>query len=372
MSSMQTALVARRDPAPLSYRQLRTVGVGAAREMGWGLRGVRGEIEAWRRRALAIPDPWFRRDALCALADKRSLVDGAALFWILPACRQPRLLRLLVALQTLANFHDHASERVGRGGASGPGSSMRAFLEVVDVDRPLDSYRGENGGGDDGGYLRALAQTCRAGCATLPHYGRARGMLVQETRRAQSLDLEHEPDPRRRAQLLEQIAAREFGGAIEATWWELTAGTSSLLTVIVLLALVADEQCTEQDLRDAVDAYRWVASASGLLDSYTDQFDDARSGTHNYLAYYRTPEVAAQRLGAVIDRALRGVAALRNGDRHLVIVASMVASFLSSEGARNRSLRASTRALVASGGTLTRVLVPILRAWRIAYGQPAA
>jgi tetraprenyl-beta-curcumene synthase len=360
-----------RDPAPLSLDQLRTLATSAARELGWGLRGVSAELAGWRTRALAIRDPSIRHSALEALSDKRPLVDGAALFWILPERRQPQLLRLLVAFQTLANFHDHASERAGRGGGVGPGSSMLAFLDVVDIDRPLASYYGDGPGADDGGYLHALAQTCRAGCATLPNYRNARALLLQQAHRARSLDLEHDPDPRRRAEGLKRFAADEFSGRSDAMWWELTAGACSLLTAIVQLALAADEQTTGDDLRRAVDAYTWVASVSSLLDNYIDQFDDATSSAHNYLAYYPAREVAVDRIAVLVNRALSEVGALRNGERHLVIVASMTAMFLSSDSARSPSLRDSTRALVGSGGALTRLLVPILRAWRVAYRQPA-
>jgi tetraprenyl-beta-curcumene synthase len=359
------------DPAPLSVSQLRTLATSAARELGWGLRAVNAELAGWRRRALAIRDPSIRRHALEALSDKRPLIDGAALFWTLPNRRQPELLRLLVAFQTLANFHDHASERAGRRGGASPGSSMLAFLDIVDADRPLANYYGEGPAAKDGGYLHALAQACRAGCAMLPHYRTARGTLLQQAYRARSLDLEHDTDPRRRAEGLKRFGAREFGGTTDTAWWELTAGACSLLTAIVQLALAADEQTTGDDLRRAVDAYMWVASVSSLLDNYIDQFDDATTGAHNYLAYYPGPEVAVQRVGVLIDRALREVGALRNGERHLVIVASMTAMFLSSDSARSRSLRCSTRVLAGNGGALTRLLIPVLRAWRIAYHQPA-
>jgi tetraprenyl-beta-curcumene synthase len=371
MPTVQTTAMSAPDPAPLSLDQLRTLATSAARELGWGLRAVSAEFTGWRTRALAIPDPSIRHLALEALGDKRPLLDGAALFWILPDRRQPELLRLLVAFQTLANFHDHASERAGRGGGAGPGSSMLAFLDVVDVDRPLASY-GEGPKAADGGYLYRLAQTCRTGCATLPNYRKARELLLQQAHRARTLDLEHDPDPQRRAYRLKLLAGREFVGRTDAAWWELTAGASSLLTAIVLLGLAAEERTTEDDLSRAVDAYTWVASVSSLLDNYIDQFDDVACGDHNYFDYYPAPAAAVQRIGVLIDRALREVGALRNGERHLMIVASMTAMYLSSDSARSRRLRVSSRTLAAHGGALTRLLIPILRAWRIAYGQRGA
>jgi tetraprenyl-beta-curcumene synthase len=354
----------------LSARQLHAVGAGAARELGWGLRAVRSEVAEWRTRALAISDPALRSQALEALADKRPLLDGAAFFWILPDRRCPELLRLLVAFQALANYHDHASERAGQG-RPGPGSSMAAFLDVVDLDRPLTGY-GDESTADAGVYLRALAQTCRSGCHTLPNYRKARPLLLRHVHRARSLDLEHDPAPQRRTQRLRRFADHEFGARTDASWWELTAGAASLLTAIVLLALAADEQTTDDDLLHAAEAYSWVASTSAFLDNYVDQLDDAASGAHNYLNYYPATDEAVRRIATLIDRSLREAAALRHGSRHVVIVASMTALYLSSDSARSRPLQGSTRELAASGGTLTRLLIPILRGWRIAYRESSA
>jgi tetraprenyl-beta-curcumene synthase len=224
--------------------------------------------------------------------------------------------------------------------------------------------------GDDGGYLRALTLTCRAGCATLPHYRAARGLLVREARRSRAFEIEHDGDPQRRVQAMQQFAAREFSDTTDATWWELTGGASSLLTAMAVLALAADEQTTGEDLRRSAEAYTWVANAAALLDSYADQLDDARTGAHNWLDYYPAKNLAVQRTAVVIDRALRETSALRNGDRHLVIVTSMIALALSSDSARSPSLRASSHALEAASGSLTRLLIPVLRAWRIAHRQP--
>ena len=48
---------------------------------------------------------------------------------------------------------------------------------------------------EDGGYLRALVEACRRGCAALPSYGRVRPLVVREARRAQVLALNHDTEP---------------------------------------------------------------------------------------------------------------------------------------------------------------------------------
>jgi tetraprenyl-beta-curcumene synthase len=109
-----------------------------------------------------------------------------------------------------------------------------------------------------------------------------------------------------------------------------------------------------------------------MLDSYVDQFEDAASGNHSYISHYGDGDAAVRRLCEIVDRTAREACGLRNGHRHTVIVACMVAMYLSKDSAYTPELRASTRTLVAAGGSLTKVLLPVLRAWRIAYGLRSA
>jgi tetraprenyl-beta-curcumene synthase len=354
--------VAALDPAPLTVGQLRAIGRSAARELGWGLWAVRAELTVWRRRAEQIPDPILRSDALLAMREGRALVDGAALFWTLTHRRQPELLRLLVALQTLLNFLDIALERAARSSTGRPAIRIRIARDALDLDRAPAEI-----GLDDGGYLRALVGACRGGCATLVHYPSVQPILVRETCRARAFEIEHDNDALRRARRMKAFATREFGDRSDLSWWELTGGASSLLTAMVAVALAADEQTTVADLHAATDAYILVASAAALLDSYTDRADDVTTGAHNWFTYYPAPEDAARRTAELIEQALRAAGALRNGQRHVVIVSAMTALALSSDSVRDSIT--TTRTLASRAGTTTRALLPILRAWRIAYGQ---
>jgi tetraprenyl-beta-curcumene synthase len=356
--------------APLSLGNLRAVGAGAARELRWGLLGVRSEMRHWRALAAQIPDPVLRADALGSLADKRYYVDGAALFWILPSRRVDELLGLLVAFQTISNYLDYASERGADHRGASAGSLMLALVDAVDIDEPLHDYYADHPWTDDGGYLRALVLRCRRACITLPRYEEARPLLNREARRGYALELCHDPNPLRRDEGLQKFAAREFGAVADAAWFELACAPTSLLSVIVLLALAADEASTDDDLRAALDVYNpWVGALSLALDSYIDQADDAETGDWSAIAYHPNSQVAQQRIATLIDRALREAATLRHGQRHVVIIAAMIAMYLTSDSATSGPIAASTRRLRQTGGTLTAMLIPLLRCWRILYRQ---
>jgi tetraprenyl-beta-curcumene synthase len=340
--------------AALSLAQLTAVGSAAARELGWGLRLVGRELDGWRARAELIEDPILREHAVGSLTRKRTLVDGAAFYWILPQRRDAALLRLLVAFQVLADLLDELSERGGDGE-----DLMRTFVEAVVLDTPV---------GDHDEYTMALIEACRTGCAVLPGYPLIRELLPAQARQAGALGLHHIADPGARADALRRFAVDEFDATPEATWFEQTAGGASALTIIVLLAMAADPRTTERDIHAALAVYSpWVSALSMMLDSWVDQHDDRASGHVSFVGYYEDRNVAVERIASLINRSLRDLATLPGGERHMLITAAMTAMFLSRDSARSDELAAGTRAMVAAGGPLTRLLLPMLRAWRAGY-----
>ena len=106
-----------------------------------------------------------------------------------------------------------------------------------------------------------------------------------------------------------------------------------------------------------------------MLDSYVDQVEDAATGDHIYISHYPSAEQAKRHITLLIQRCLREAQTLRNAETHTLIAASMIALYLSKDSARSQALYATSKTLAVAGGSLTRVLVRILRLWRIAYGQ---
>jgi tetraprenyl-beta-curcumene synthase len=341
-----------------------------ARELTWGLPAVAREARAWRSAALGIPDAPIRRDALSALAGKRGHTDGAALFSILSRRRNQSLLRLLVAYEIAWDFLDSVNERGAAAGQVNGRQLHLALIEALDPGEPISDYYRHHPWRQDGGYLRALVDACRESSTLLPSYGRVRKAAVEEAARAQVLAINHELDPARRDAALRAWAARELPGDCEATWFELTGAASASLTIHALFALAADPACTAREIERVRRAYfPWISAATTMLDSYADQAQDAASGDHSYVAHYHSPELALRRVRQLVERCLREALALEDGERHALIATCMVAMYLTKDSARTLATRAGSRSLANAGGPLTRLLLPILRLWRIAYAQ---
>jgi cytochrome P450 len=286
---------------------------------------------------------------------------------VLPKSRDRRLLRLLVAYQTIWDFLDNVSERGADAGEVNGRQLHLALSEALDPDAPISDYYRHHPWKDDGGYLRALVETCRAGCTALPSYSRVRPHVLAGVALCAIQSVNHDPDPERRDAALRAWAERELPGEQTMKWFELTAAASAFMPHF-LLALAAEPSCEECDIAKALAAYfPWVSLAITMLDSYADQVDDATSGNHSYISHYGDGDAAVGRLCEIVDRTAREVCGLRNGHRHATLVACMVAMHLAKDGAYAADMWASTQTLAGAGGSLTRLLLPLIRIWSAAY-----
>jgi tetraprenyl-beta-curcumene synthase len=351
---------------PLSLRQVWTLVNAAARELFWGLRAVSRELGAWRCKALAIPDAPIREDALSSLARKRTHADGAALFWILPRRRNLCLLRLLVAYEVIFDFLDDLHEH--HASSANSRQLYLALIEALDPGGHISAYYSHHVWSDDCGYLRGLVEACREGCALLPGYARVRPIVRHETARALVLGINHAVDPVDRDAALRDWAQRECAGHSGASWFELSGAASASLTVHALLALAAESGCSESDIASVRAAYfPWVSATCTMLDSYVDQAEDLEIGNHSYVGHYPSSEIAVRRVGELVGRSTLETRRLRNGHRHAVIAACMIAMYLSRDSARAPTMSATTRSLAQAGGSLAVLLLPVLRLWRVLY-----
>ncbi|MGA9876317.1 MAG: DUF2600 family protein [Solirubrobacteraceae bacterium] len=352
----------------IAYWQVWALGLAIVRELVWGLQGVSREVDRWRARAAEIPDATVREDALDALEQKRPNTDGAALFWIITSKRSPVLLSLLVTYEIMADFLDSAIERGAHAGIINGRQLHLALVEAVDVKAPISDYYRYHPWRDDGGYLSRLVMACRRGCTELPSYERIRPLLMRAATLAQVQGLSHELDAALRDAVLEAWAALEGDPDNGLGWYETAGAASAWLTVLALLAVAAEPRRTVSHATDVYLAYfPWVSLSATLLDSYGDLIEDQLNNENSFVGRYTSLEGAVWRIEEVLRRASLEARLLHHGERHSVILAAMIAMYLSKDSARKPEMEATSRTLLRSGGPLAMLLGPILRAWRAAY-----
>jgi tetraprenyl-beta-curcumene synthase len=338
----------------------------AVRELTWVTPSVAKGVASWRRCAAAIPSAQLRADASANLRASRLNTEGAALFAILPRHRHPALVDVLIAYQTALDYLDTLSEHPGPEQWANGMRLHRALVEALDPGGAISDYYRYHPWHEDGGYLRALVEASRRGCAELPLYEGVQTLAIESARRMTVQSVNHEPQRDRRNVALRAWAAKEFPGRDELAWFEWTAASCSSLSTFVLLALAADPHLREDDVAEAEAVYfPWVCAASTLLDAFVDQPSDRADGNHSYVEHYDSPAEMTERLCEIVHRSTDGARRLRNGERHALIVAGMVSMYLSKASARSPELRPAAQRIARAAGSLPRVQLPIMRAMRV-------
>ena len=325
-----------------------------------------------QRRLLAhaesIPDPVLREDALIAHREKGSNSEGlAALAVLAPPPQRAAVARSLVAYQLMLDYLDGVSERPVPDPIANGLSLHHAFEVALDPEADHTDYYAFAPGGEDGGYLKALIETCRMPLPELPSYPAARAALLHQARLCrQSQALNHAlhfiPVEDRLTQWAEQTAAEaELEERLE--WWELVAAAAaSSLTVGGLLALAATPGATEEDACLIESAYfPWASGLNALLDSLVDLDEDPEGASH--LRRYESREIAGERVAMIASRAREGVSELPDGSLHEAILAAMGALYLAQPEAWRPDREPISRAVFEALGPLARpsLLVHLLR-----------
>jgi tetraprenyl-beta-curcumene synthase len=323
-------------------------------------------LARWRRRARRIPDPLLRRVALRALA-KRANIEGAAAFAAFaPRRGRADAVRAAAAFQCAYNLLDLLGEQPsadpvldGRrlhealAYAIAPGAARRDWYEHHPQRR-------------DGGYLDALLDECREAFARLPGGAVVAPWARQAAERIvafQSLNLSEAQGDHRE---LQRWAERATPAGSDLRWWETAAAAGSSLAVHALIAAAAEDRLAPAHARALADAYfPWIGCLHSLLDNLVDKREDEAAGHRSLLAYYE-PARAAARLDELTARAARAADGLPAPARHRVMLAAMIANYLSSDDARASELRPLTAAVAGRAGALLRPSLLVFRLRRLA------
>jgi tetraprenyl-beta-curcumene synthase len=326
---------------------------------------VRAQLRTWQTVAAGIPDPELRAQALETLSSERLSAAGAALFAATTRRIDPSLVRALVAFQVICDYLDTLAEQPAVDPIANGALLHRALPDALNRGPQHDDYYRLHRAREDGGYLVALVDACRESCAALPAFERVREAAVREARRNEVQGMNHAPASEREPALRRWATSQDRGEA-EVAWFELAAAGSSSLAVLALLAAAADDTMSVDRAEQIRLAYfPWIEALSTLLDSFVDQERDACTGEMSFVGHYASPEAAVERLGEVAARALAGARALPHGERHVIVVAGMIAMHLSDSRAAMPGLEPATRAVLRAADTAaTSVLLAMLRMWR--------
>jgi tetraprenyl-beta-curcumene synthase len=326
---------------------------------------VRREILRLRRCAKDIPDPVLRNLALDAQRRKWASLEGAAAFAAFTPRRQrAQVTRLLVDLQGVFDYADTLMEQPNDVPVANARQLHHAFVAALDPDLAHRDYYQYQARREDGGYLAGLTDTCRAAVGELPSYSVVAEVVSRHAHRVvfyqSNINLAVAADYRD----LAQWASRQVGGT-ELRWWEIGAACGSSLAIFAHVAAAAGPSLTTSEV-NAIDSlyWPWAEALHILLDSLIDRAEDRATGQPNLLDHYSSQEEMTDRLGLLASETVRRADAV--APHHRLILAGMVALYLSDEQAWTAFARPATERILEATGTFAKPALLVLRARRLA------
>jgi tetraprenyl-beta-curcumene synthase len=292
---------------------------------------VRRELGRWERRARRIPDPMLRAHALQKLRDEHLNAEAAATFATLGTWRaQVRAVRLMVAFEVMYDYLDAVSEAPTDDVLANGLQLHKALLVAIDArEAGSINFYSEHRQHDDGGYLLALAMTCRSLFAGLPSSTTVRPVLAAAARRCGEAQSRTHAVP---AHGIEQLSewAQPAASCDRWYWWEWAAGATASLSMHALFAAATRRETTSRDARAIDAAYNpAICGLATLMDSLIDIEHDDPLVDHSYIAYYESTLAMGDGLRRVTRRALSGAGGLPLASRHEVVVAGIACFYLS-------------------------------------------
>jgi tetraprenyl-beta-curcumene synthase len=326
---------------------------------------VQSEIGWLRHRARDIPDPVLRGLALDAQRHKATSLEGAAAFaTFVPREQRTSVTHLLVTLQCVFDYADTLMEQPSEEPVINASQLHNALLVSLQPDRPHLDYYKYHSHRDDGGYLVGLVDVCRALIERLPSYRVVSDVVLAHANRIvfyqSQINLARERDYQR---LRRWASAEIFGTPL--SWWEIGAACGSSLALFAHVAAAASPVLTDHETELVDHLYwPWGDALHTMLDSLVDRAEDAAATQHNLLDHYASQEEMTERLGLLASETAER--ALAVAPHHRLILAGMIALYLSDRQAWTAFARPATERVLEATGTFAKPALLLLRARRLA------
>jgi len=288
------------------------------------------ELAILRADAARIPDPALREQALASIDGKAYHVQGGCILaTFMPNDTAQRYVAIVAALETIYDYLDNLCDRLPGVTPQAYASLHHALIDALDERRAPGDYYRDGPHRDDGGYLRRLVESVRAGLHAMPHYVAVRDDVVEIAQYYADLQvLKHGPVEARES-ACGAWYARNRERFPNLSWWEFAAACGSSLPVFALIALAARQRPARSEIDATVKAYfPGVSALHILLDYFIDQAEDLEHGELNFVACYASRPEAVVGLRRLLRGALARVRTLAGAAHHRFLVEAMCVFYL--------------------------------------------
>ena len=339
---------------PSRFRRLIALGPSGwfnmARFLGIIVPRASRRLHSLRDRALRIPDAALRKEALDSIDHKAYHVQGGSILaTFLDGVAAQRYVDIVAPLETIYDYLDNLCDRLENVPPAAYATLHEALVDAVAPERPLRDYYRDGPQRDDGGYLRFLVESTRAGIAALPNYAAVAPRIAEAAAFYCELQSRKHLPPSERESNCEQWYAEHRLRFPGLYWWEFAAGCGSSLPVFAMLLLASQPRLRVSDVEATFDAYfPSVSAVHILLDYFIDQAEDAEHRELNFVACYATTAEAVDRVRAMVRETAARLRTIAHPDWHGFLLNAMCLFYLTHPKVFEQRLHAESRALLGA------------------------
>ena len=265
---------------------------------------------------------------------------GGAVYALYPGAARHKVLRAIVALQTISDYLDNLCDRLQVFDESAFRTLHLSFQDALRTDGPSHRYYAEYPYTEQV-YLPRLVRVCQESLRCLPHYGAYQEAALYLGEQYCQLQVLKHLGPQRE-QLLKEWIDRSFPAGLR--WQEWAAACGSTLAIFFCFALASSEpRVTPEAVLDAY--FPWIQGLHILLDYVIDQDEDARHGDLNFTFYYPSRRQLSTALQVFAAESRSRAANLPNPEFHLTVVDGLLALYGSDPKAKLQNHTALFRRL---------------------------
>jgi len=323
------------------------------------------ELTHWRQYASRCPSPELKTQALASIASKKFHCQGGSVFSLYPGVKTVSFTKFIVALQTISDYLDNLCDRAGVRDEAAFRQLHRAMTDALEPESAIENYYAYYPLKNDGGYLAALVQTCRAEVARLPSYSKVKPLVLTLASLYSDLQVYKHLDLSERDQKMNQWTSASLAAYPGILPQEFAAASGSTLGIFMLAALTSASPLSEDQVQNTFHAYfPWIDGLHILLDYLIDLAEDAENGDLNFITYYQDTDQIKNRLIHFTRQSFSASSQLPQSIFALTVTSGLLAMYLSDPKTALPPSREIKTALLNEGGCYTKILYKLCQLLR--------
>lgn len=290
---------------------------------------VNKELNYWKDKAKAIPNPELKTQALASIRTKKFHCQGGGVYSVLAGKEWREAIRFIVAYQTISDYLDNLCDRSTSLDPNDFRLLHQSMEDALSPNNQVKNYYMLRQEQDDGHYLIDLVKTCQSSLRKISNYYLIKDYIIQLEQLYSDLQVHKHVKMEERVTRLESWFTTFKERWPTLSWYEFSASSGSTLGIFCLVSYAMGKNMTATLAENIFNSYfPYMQGLHILLDYYIDQEEDLTEGDLNFCSYYENTEHMKERLLFFIEETNKSVQSLPHKHFHEMVHNGLVGLYL--------------------------------------------